>query len=298
MICHIFIYKETCFVAPVECYEQGDTSYERASNSTQEPATKYGDWEIHASTSKPVIKDTLPESDDFIAETSDSFTVSEITDSVAFPGIPVISDLPSTETTDPVFFPVIPDSPIPDSVSISEIADSPSLLNESFTPGNADSWSEITQKSYWNNWIDCVATLSCIGNYTNDCQTQVNDARNSDIPNIEQWIEEAKNTVIQIQENYERFIEKSETILQDIQRIKPKLKDPDPAQISENLVDHDPALRGEVRKDNQREYLVEVGPFQPRLSCFPTNPDIPQGKQNRFSPRWYDENPHLEYSTV
>ena len=112
----------------------------------------------------------------------------------------------------------------------------------------------------------------------------------------EQWIEEAKNTVIQIQENCERFIEKSETILQDIQRIKPKLKDPDPAQISENLVDHDPALRGEVRDDNQREYLVEVGPFQPRLSCFPTNPDIPQGKQNRFSPRWYDEYPHLEYS--
>ena len=167
MICHIFIYKETCFVAPVECYEPGDTSYEQASNSTQEPATKYGDREIHASTSKPVIKDTLPESDDFIAETSDSFTVSEITDSVAFPGILAISDFPSTETTDPVFFPVIPDSPTPDSVSISEIADSPSLLNESFTPGNADSRSEITQKSYWNNWIDCVATLSCIGNYAN-----------------------------------------------------------------------------------------------------------------------------------
>ena len=68
----------------------------------------------------------------------------------------------------------------------------------------------------------------------------VNDATNLDIPNIEQWIEEAKNTVIQIQENCERFIEKSETILQDIQRIKPKLKDPDPSQISENLVDHDP----------------------------------------------------------
>ena len=81
-----------------------------------------------------------------------------------------------------------------------------------------------------------------------------------------------------------------------IQRMKPKLNDPDPARVSEDLVDHDPALRGEVRNDNQREYLVEVGPFQPRLSCFPTNPDIPQGKQNRFSPRWYDECPHLEYS--
>ena len=48
------------------------------------------------------------------------------------------------------------------------------------------------------------------GNHTNECQTQVNDARNSDIPNIEQWIEEAKNTVTQIHENCGRFIEKSE----------------------------------------------------------------------------------------
>ncbi|CAB3992391.1 zinc finger MYM-type 1-like [Paramuricea clavata] len=75
--------------------------------------------------------------------------------------------------------------------------------------------------------------------------------------------------------------------------MKLKVNDSNPGQVS---VEHDPALRSEVRDDNQREYLVELGPFQPRLPCFPTNPDIPQGKQNRFSPRWYDEYPHLEYS--
>ena len=116
------------------------------------------------------------------------------------------------------------------------------------------------------------------------------------IANIEQWIEEAKNIVTHIHENCGRFIEKSETILQDIQGMKPKLNDPDPVRFSEDLVDHNPALCGEVRNDNQREHLVDVGPFQPRLSCFPANPDIPQGKQNRFSPRWYDYYPHSEYS--
>ena len=137
--------------------------------------------------------------------------------------------------------------------------------------------------------------MSCIVDDTNECQTLENDARNSEIPNIEQWIEEAKNTVTQIQENCGTFIENSETI-QDIQRMKPKVNDCDHAQVSEDLSDHDPALRGEVRNDNQRECLAELGPCQPRLSCFPTNPDISQGKQNRFSPRWYDEYPHLEYS--
>ncbi len=66
--------------------------------------------------------------------------------------------------------------------------------------------------------------------------------------------------------------------------MKAKVNDSDHAQVSVDLLDHDPALRGELE------------PCQPRLSCFPTNPDIPQGKQNRFSPRWYDEYPHLEYS--
>ena len=86
------------------------------------------------------------------------------------------------------------------------------------------------------------------------------------------------------------------TILQDIRQMKPKVNDSDPAQVSVDLLDHDPALHGEVRDDNQQEYSVKLGPCQARLSCFPTNPDIPQGKQNRFSPRWYDKYPHLEYS--
>ena len=283
-IFYIYVYVY-CFEAPVECNEPGgDATYEQASNSKQEASTKYAVREIHA-TCNPII---FSESDDSNLKTDDSFSASEITDSVAFPAI---SDFPDTETTDSVFFPVIPDL-----VSISEIDDSSTFFKESVVPGNADSKCEITQKSYWSNWIESVATLSCIGNYTNECQTLVNDARKSDIPNIEQWIDEAKSTVSQIKEYCGRFIENSETLLQDIQKMKPKVNDADPAQVSVGLLDHDPALRGEIPDDNQREYLVELGPFQPRLSCFPTNPDIPQGKQNRFSPRWYDEYPHLEYS--
>ena len=104
MVYHTFIYKETCFVAPVECYEQADTTYEQASNSKQEPATKHGDQEIHASTRNSVVKNTLPEIDDLIVETSDWLFVSEITDSATFPGISTISNSPSTKTTDSVSF--------------------------------------------------------------------------------------------------------------------------------------------------------------------------------------------------
>ena len=99
----------------------------------------------------------MKENDDWTSETNDSFSVSEITDSVIFPAI---SDSPSAKTTDSVSFPVISDFPIPDSVSIPEIAHSPTLLKDSFIPGNADSQPEISQKLHWNNWIESVAALS------------------------------------------------------------------------------------------------------------------------------------------
>ena len=122
-----------------------------------------------------------------------------------------------------------------------------------------------------------------------DCQTLVNDARKSDIPNTEQWIVKARDTIKQIQENCGRFLENTDSFLQDIQTSKPNVYDTNPAP--QVFVEHDPGLRNEFRGDNQREYLVEPGPFQLRLHSFPANHDIPQTKQNRFSPRWYDEYP-------
>ena len=90
-----------------------------------------------------------------------------------------------------------------------------------------------------------------------------------------------------------RILENTNNFLQDIQMKKAKVNDANPPQVS---IEHDSALRGDVRGDNQREYLVELGPFHlARLRCFPANQDIPQGKQNRFTPRWFDEYPHLEY---
>ena len=49
---------------------------------------------------------------------------------------------------------------------------------------------------------------------------------------LKQWIDEAKSTVLQIKEYCGKFIEKSETLLQDIQKMKPKVNDADPAQVS------------------------------------------------------------------
>lgn len=58
------------------------------------------------------------------------------------------------------------------------------------------------------------------------------------------------------------------------------------------MVSHDPGLREKLNTDNERRYLISLGPHQPILNQFPSD-----GK-NRFNPKWYRQYNFLEYSTV
>lgn len=68
-------------------------------------------------------------------------------------------------------------------------------------------------------------------------------------------------------------------------------------KIIDKLLDHDPGKRGLVESASQRDYLISLGPYQPKLINFPTNCDIQKGKQRQFNPKWFKEYPYLEYST-
>ena len=74
-------------------------------------------------------------------------------------------------------------------------------------------------------------------------------------------------------------------------------------QVSEteqhvDLPGWDPGLRQLPLHDNQKKYLINKGPHQPKLKRFPQDDNGPTNKQNKFSAKWYDEFPHLEYSIV
>ncbi|XP_050538476.1 uncharacterized protein LOC126903939 [Daktulosphaira vitifoliae] len=57
-------------------------------------------------------------------------------------------------------------------------------------------------------------------------------------------------------------------------------------------VHHDPGLRTKITSDNQRQYLIMLGPHQPKLNIYPKR------EAHRFNPSWNIEYPHLEYSTA
>ena len=62
-------------------------------------------------------------------------------------------------------------------------------------------------------------------------------------------------------------------------------------------MEHDPTKRRKISSDADRDYLIEQGPFQPRLTRYPRNPEIKdKNKQCTFSSAWYKQYPYLEYS--
>ena len=62
-------------------------------------------------------------------------------------------------------------------------------------------------------------------------------------------------------------------------------------------VSHDPGCRPKTINDEQRRYLIKMGPFQPVLHSFPKNKNMKASRYTcSFSPRWYSDYPYIEYS--
>ena len=63
----------------------------------------------------------------------------------------------------------------------------------------------------------------------------------------------------------------------------------------------DPGERPKRLTENQKKYLIRIGPYQPILQRYPTKPSNTNStnesrKQSRFNPSWFKEYPHLQYS--
>ena len=61
-------------------------------------------------------------------------------------------------------------------------------------------------------------------------------------------------------------------------------------------VKHDLGKRKKIVTENERRYLIALGSFQPKLSIFLVNKNIPANKQCRMRSAWYSEYPPLENS--
>lgn len=103
---------------------------------------------------------------------------------------------------------------------------------------------------------------------------------------------ESQGIINIIKSKCELFLKTSNIVSQNI----PKQFEEQSNHQSNHLIEHDPSKRGPVITLSQKQYLIAIGPHQPKLIKYPINNNINKIKQQCFNPSWYNEYPKLEYS--
>ncbi|CAB3987848.1 Hypothetical predicted protein [Paramuricea clavata] len=144
-------------------------------------------------------------------------------------------------------------------------------------------------------WVTCAGKLQHMMNSLDRTgHLMLDEMKQPSIPNIEQFVLSVSELAESMENQSNELKKCAKCCLEKIKKEKSKgsLSNEEVAV----LMERDPGKRGEILSDNQREFLINMGPCQPKLATFPTNDNVASGKHNRFSSQWYKEYPHLEYS--
>lgn len=165
------------------------------------------------------------------------------------------------------------DDPLETTTKSEEIVEFGNLWNNIDSHNKASEGEAISWSSLIGNLGDLVRKLQ-------ECKEVYDNSRSSEDVNQKLGATNIVNAAISVKEASSYLIEVGNQFLQQ----------PFDSNNRANLCIYDPALRPPNLTNSQKQYLINMGPHQPRLAKFPSD-----GK-NRFSAKWYDEFEHLEYS--
>ena len=128
------------------------------------------------------------------------------------------------------------------------------------------------------------------------CEQVLAKAGNTDAPQAHVLLGELISATEKVKETSSSLLSNAKKSLDQLQKMFPA---PESSEDNEFIpISKDPGSGRKILTDQDREFMVNLGPFQPKLSSYPRNNEIPQSKPCRFFCEWFDEFPHLEYSVV
>ncbi|CAI6371974.1 unnamed protein product [Macrosiphum euphorbiae] len=173
--------------------------------------------------------------------------------------------------------------------TVQKHVDTKSENSEQFIEYNIDENSEEI------SWLLCAGQMEDLVSNLIECNTLLSKLKEDILPNPIIFMLESRQVINRIKLKSESFLQKSKVVLDN-------LTDPSDQILSVGesnyFVEHDPGRRSDITSSSQRQYLLSLGPHQPKLSKYPINNDIDKFKQKSFSPIWYKEYPMLEYSLL
>lgn len=124
------------------------------------------------------------------------------------------------------------------------------------------------------------AQIKSLIQLASDCDDIISDAINSELVYPQDVLSGVLDAVSKVKE----FSAKVENDCQQfLAKLNQKKMDIGMPQLDNDFSSlSDPADRPTNLTDLQKQKVIELGPFQPKLKTYPTNPEIPEGKQCRF----------------
>lgn len=146
------------------------------------------------------------------------------------------------------------------------------------------------------NWLSCAGKLENIVADLSECAIILSKLKSESIPNPIIFLLESIQIISRIKSNSKEFLKNANILSEQFSKASESSKPVN--NIIDNIINHDPGSRGSVASTSQRQYLIALGPHQPKLTKYPINTAINNIKQHSFNPKWYNKYPLLEYSIV
>ena len=142
------------------------------------------------------------------------------------------------------------------------------------------------------DWVQCAGQLGLLISQMSSLKRNI---ENSVAPNEKKFLAETREAVASCEYTATRLKNSVNSALAKYDEREVHVDEDDiPEPIS-----NDPGLRPVKKSKQQRLYLAQIGPTQPKLFTYPQNNEITSSnKQNRFTSVWFSQYPFLEYSIV
>ncbi|CAB4023990.1 Hypothetical predicted protein [Paramuricea clavata] len=136
-------------------------------------------------------------------------------------------------------------------------------------------------------WIVHAAEIKRLENYSHQCDSIITKALSSEVIYPEELLTDVLEAISKGREHSTNMEKNCATTLHEIRESN--------LEIDFTSLQY-PADRSRTLSDQQKQKIIENGPYQPKLKRYPESQDVSTKKECRFSSGWYKEYPHPEYS--
>ena len=128
----------------------------------------------------------------------------------------------------------------------------------------------------------CAAEVKVLASFVNDCTIIITEGLLSEIVYPEELLTDLLKLVSEVKIHSTTLENKCQAMLPAISANKSKVGVVQDQGDDDCISLQDPADRPASLTDQQKQTIIENGPYQPKLKTYPENPNIGPSRQRRF----------------